>query len=119
MYAQIPRNNIVPCSARRVMLFIFALPVMQVILFCLAIGRDPTGLKLAIVNHEMFYENMSCPVTKGCNFSHLSCRYLNFLDNETMVKVPPDHFSLQSRHVTSYHIPYSFSLWHTGVLPRS
>lgn len=26
-----------------VMLFIFALPVMQVILFCLAIGRDPTG----------------------------------------------------------------------------
>lgn len=36
-----------------VMLFIFALPVMQVILFCLAIGRDPTGLKLAIVNHEM------------------------------------------------------------------
>lgn len=36
-----------------VMLFIFALPVMQVILFCLAIGRDPTGLKLAIANMEM------------------------------------------------------------------
>lgn len=36
-----------------VMLFIFALPVMQVILFCLAIGRDPTGLKLAISNMEM------------------------------------------------------------------
>nr|XP_012136224.1 PREDICTED: ABC transporter G family member 20 isoform X1 [Megachile rotundata] len=69
-----------------VMLFIFALPVMQVILFCLAIGRDPTGLKLAIVNHEMFYGNMSCPVTDDCNFSHLSCRYLKFLDNETMTK---------------------------------
>lgn len=36
-----------------VMLFIFALPVMQVILFCLAIGRDPQGLNLAIVNSEM------------------------------------------------------------------
>lgn len=36
-----------------VMLFIFALPVMQVILFCLAIGRDPQGLNLAIVNNEM------------------------------------------------------------------
>lgn len=36
-----------------VMLFIFALPVMQVILFCLAIGRDPTGLRLAIANGEM------------------------------------------------------------------
>jgi len=35
------------------MLFIFALPVMQVILFCLAIGRDPNGLKLAIANMEM------------------------------------------------------------------
>ncbi|KAL0114314.1 hypothetical protein PUN28_011521 [Cardiocondyla obscurior] len=68
------------------MLFIFALPVMQVILFCLAIGRDPTGLKLAIVNHEMSYENMSCPVSTNCSFSYLSCRYLNFLDNETMIK---------------------------------
>lgn len=36
-----------------VMLFIFALPVMQVILFCLAIGREPTGLKIAIANMEM------------------------------------------------------------------
>lgn len=36
-----------------VMLFIFALPVMQVILFCLAIGRDPNGLKLAVANMEM------------------------------------------------------------------
>lgn len=69
------------------MLFIFALPVMQVILFCLAIGRDPTGLKLAIVNHEMSYENMSCPVLTNCSFMFLSCRYLNFLDNETMIKV--------------------------------
>ncbi|XP_033209457.1 ABC transporter G family member 23 isoform X2 [Belonocnema kinseyi] len=69
-----------------VMLFIFALPVMQVILFCLAIGRDPTGLKLAIVNHEMFYENMTCPVYKDCQFKFLSCRYLDFLDNTTMVK---------------------------------
>lgn len=36
-----------------VMLFIFVLPVMQVILFCLAIGRNPTGLRLAVVNKEM------------------------------------------------------------------
>lgn len=32
-----------------IMLFIFALPVMQVILFCLAVGRDPTGLKLVSI----------------------------------------------------------------------
>lgn len=73
-------------SFRSVMLFIFALPVMQVILFCLAIGRDPTDLKLAIVNKEMFYENMSCPIARDCSFTHLSCRYLNFLDNDTITK---------------------------------
>ncbi|CAK9807735.1 ABC transporter G family member 23 [Anthophora quadrimaculata] len=67
-----------------VMLFIFALPVMQVILFCLAIGRDPTDLKLAVVNHEMSFENKTCPVSEDCNFSHLSCRYLKFLDNDTI-----------------------------------
>ncbi|KAK0087540.1 hypothetical protein PV325_000790 [Microctonus aethiopoides] len=69
-----------------VMLFIFALPVMQVILFCLAIGRDPTGLKLAIVNHEMNWETKFCPVAHNCSFTNLSCRYLNFLNNDTMIK---------------------------------
>lgn len=45
-----------------VMLFIFALPVMQVILFCLAIGGDPKGLKLAIVNHERNFTNLTYQV---------------------------------------------------------
>ncbi|GLV32370.1 snustorr [Carabus blaptoides fortunei] len=72
-----------------VMLFIFVLPVMQVILFCLAIGRDPTDLKLAIVNHEMNYWNQSyqyCPVAEGCKFQNLSCRYLTHLRNSTIHK---------------------------------
>lgn len=71
------------------MLFIFALPVMQVILFCLAIGRDPTGLKLAIVNHEKNFTNQSyqeCSFDYGCKFSYLSCRYLHNLKNTTIVK---------------------------------
>lgn len=63
-----------------VMLFIFALPVMQVILFCLAIGRDPTGLKIAIVNHEMNASG-ECKYEKGCSFSNLSCRYLDHLNS--------------------------------------
>lgn len=71
----------------RVMLFIFALPVMQVVLFCLAIGRDPKDLKIAIVNHEMVYGNESCPTTEDCNFSHLSCRYLKFLDEDMITIV--------------------------------
>lgn len=50
-----------------VMLFIFALPVMQVILFCLAIGGDPKGLKLAIVNHEKLYINRTY---QECTYEH-------------------------------------------------
>jgi len=69
-----------------VMLFIFALPVMQVILFCLAIGRDPTGLHLAIVNQEMDWETKNCPVYYNCTFQSLSCRYINSLRNDTIVK---------------------------------
>lgn len=69
-----------------VMLFIFALPVMQVILFCLAIGRDPTNLPMAIVNGEMNATNMGdCYFDAGCSFTNLSCRYLSHL-NETIVK---------------------------------
>ena len=69
-----------------VMLFIFVLPVMQVILFCLAIGRDPKDLKLGVVNSEMDWESKSCPVATGCNFTQLSCRYLKFLDNSSISK---------------------------------
>ncbi|XP_012159848.1 ABC transporter G family member 23 isoform X3 [Ceratitis capitata] len=67
-----------------VMLFIFALPVMQVILFCLAIGRDPTGLNLAIVNHEMNNTDI-CYWEDSCHFTNLGCRYLSHL-NDTMDK---------------------------------
>ncbi|KAJ8938909.1 hypothetical protein NQ318_008662 [Aromia moschata] len=72
-----------------VMLFIFALPVMQVILFCLAIGGDPRGLKLAVVNHEQNYTNTSyqfCGYEKGCKFSNLSCRYMETLNTSTIIK---------------------------------
>lgn len=73
-----------------VMLFIFALPVMQVILFCLAIGGDPTGLKLAIVNSETQYINQTyqeCAFEEGCKFSNLSCRYLHAINASTITKV--------------------------------
>ncbi|XP_026814673.1 ABC transporter G family member 20 isoform X1 [Rhopalosiphum maidis] len=68
-----------------VMLFIFALPVMQVILFCLAIGRDPTGLHLAVVNKEMDWNTMECPVYDNCTLNMFSCRYLNALPKDTVV----------------------------------
>lgn len=70
----------------RVMLFLFTLPLLQVILFRLSIGRDPTELRLLIVNHEVnpFTSASHCqnlpPVSK-CSLSNLSCRYLSHLNN--------------------------------------
>lgn len=102
------------------MLFIFVLPVMQVILFCLAIGRDPTGLRLAIANMEMndtivritiilfcfifIFKKIEClsnlpsvsivkqhcPYKKDCSFENLSCRYLSHLNSTIIKEYYPD-----------------------------
>lgn len=75
---------------------------MQVILFCLAIGRDPTGLKIAIVNGEL-KDNQTCysvlkmmndnrtmmngNETDECFSLNMACKYLQFLDTEKMIQV--------------------------------
>ena len=38
----------------RFLTFQFIIPTVQVTLFCLAIGRDPTDLTMAVVNEENF-----------------------------------------------------------------
>ena len=55
------------------LLFAFLLPAIQVIFFCVAIGRDPTGLKMAVVNNELAFGS-NCTIAPGCDFSNLSCR---------------------------------------------
>ena len=60
------------------LLFIFLLPAMQVIFFCVAIGRDPTDLPIAVVNNEMpnvYNDGGNCSVIEGCDFTNISCRY--------------------------------------------
>lgn len=72
-----------------VMAFIVGLPVAQIIIFCLAIGHDPTGLRIAVTNNELTSDMISqqdCPVYSGCNYTYLSCRYLTYLkNNKSMV----------------------------------
>nr|AHK05671.1 ATP-binding cassette transporter sub-family H 88708 [Tigriopus japonicus] len=78
------------------LIFQFIIPTVQVALFCLAIGRDPRDLTLAVVNEDV--PSMRCPrFTTGCilgekddflgaydfNMEHranLSCRYLSYID---------------------------------------
>lgn len=68
------------------MLFVIGLPMVQVVLFCMAVGRDPAGLKLAIVNHDSA-PGVPCPAQTGCNLTLLACRYLSHLSNYPVVQV--------------------------------
>lgn len=67
------------------MMFIVGLPVAQIVLFCLSVGKDPYGLHLAVVNHET--TNRSCPPTGGCDLTHLSCQYLHQIELRRQVLV--------------------------------
>ena len=73
------------------LLFQIILPILQVILFCYAIGRDPVELKMIVFNEES-----SCVSwASGCVFpnpgsSHpnLSCIFFDKLDKVTIKQVP-------------------------------
>lgn len=70
-------------------LFALVFPFLQMFFFFYAIGRDPQGLRLAIVNDEagdcsfgnnkgrVFYE----PINGTCDFEDLSCSFLNGIDS--------------------------------------
>lgn len=79
------------CSSVRMMAFIFGLPVMQILLFCLSIGKDPVNLALAIVNNELNSSTEQCIPKSGCDWSFLSCRYLQHLQKRTIVFLPCDN----------------------------
>ncbi|XP_071625773.1 ABC transporter G family member 23 [Temnothorax longispinosus] len=73
-----------------IMFFIIALPVAQIVLFCISIGKDPVGLKLAIVNNELNNSTQPCTFGTGCDWSLLSCRYLQHLQKKTIQFLPYD-----------------------------
>jgi len=67
------------------MMFIVGLPVAQIVLFCLSVGKDPHGLHLAIVNHET--NNKTCPPTGSCELTQLSCQFLHQIELRRQVLV--------------------------------
>ncbi|CAK9808492.1 ABC transporter G family member 23 [Anthophora quadrimaculata] len=73
-----------------IMLFIIGLPVVQIILFCISIGKDPVGLKVSLVNHELNNSMQPCVPTVGCDWNRLSCRYLEQLEKRSVVIEPYD-----------------------------
>lgn len=78
-----------------ILLTTVGMPLMQTVLFCLAVGHDPQGLRLAVVNHELGplakMDDLSsskleeCVPAYGCNLTSLSCRYLQHLENRSII----------------------------------
>ena len=87
------------------LLFQFLIPTVQVTLFCLAIGRSPAGMTLAVVNEELADGAAGCTnFTTGCllgekggffddwdyaetHKANLSCRYLSYIDEDVIKPV--------------------------------
>lgn len=73
-----------------IMAFIIGLPVLQIILFCVSIGKDPVGLNIAIVNNELNNSMEDCIPSVGCDATRLSCRFLHHLEKRTVQYIPYD-----------------------------
>jgi hypothetical protein len=79
------------------MFFIFGFPILEVVVFFLAIGGDPKALKLAVVDEELgnftscteySLFNPTEPIlhsNETCDYHGLSCNYLNRI-NQTKVR---------------------------------
>ncbi|KAI0241754.1 ABC transporter G family member 20 [Lamellibrachia satsuma] len=63
--------------ARRLgfLIFEFLLPSIQIVLFCLCIGRQPYDLAIAVVNNETCVQPFSA-----------SCVYLGYINNHTIIQ---------------------------------
>ncbi|XP_037027218.1 ABC transporter G family member 23 [Bradysia coprophila] len=98
-----------------VMLFIIGLPCLQIVLFCWAIGHDPTGLKLAIANYEQnsTTDLQSCPISDGCNYTMLSCRYLDILAKK---KILWENYATEEE---AFHEVRRGRAWGALVFPRN
>lgn len=81
------------------MIFILMFPVAQNVAFLLAVGPDPKGINLAVVNEETFttlcpnFNNSHAAVPYGdynCHFYNMSCRFLSYIDTPMINKVKYD-----------------------------
>lgn len=85
-----------------ILLFLIGLPMVQVILFCVAIGKDPVNLNIAVTNHELNTTNESCEFIKGCNASKLSCNYISYLKKKQLNMVSSVLFYSNSSRLNFY-----------------
>jgi len=92
------------------LLFAFMLPAIQVIFFCIAIGQDPKGLNLGVVNLET--NSSSCDKDLCQSFDGLSC---HLFDGSSETVVAQD-FQSESEALAS---AASGSIWGYVVIPAN
>lgn len=76
------------------MVFLLFFPIFQLVCFYVAVGGDPIGLNIAIVNNEVSnYEdcaNSSLITTfvhdNDCDFHKISCRFINHINESVAIK---------------------------------
>lgn len=74
------------------MVFLFLLPLVQTYFFNLAIGHDPKGLNIAVVNNEIYQrhiEECKPEYYKGCFLDKpqdvmMSCAYVETIKSKSM-----------------------------------
>lgn len=91
--ALIMRNTVLLMRNVKFLLFILALPCLQMINTCLTIGNDPTDLKIGVVNMDTdcgtnYTLNFGCD-GEGPAPDFLSCHYLDLLPKKTLSLVWP------------------------------
>ncbi|XP_075229050.1 ABC transporter G family member 23-like [Lycorma delicatula] len=99
--AQLIKNLLFMLRNKPMMMFLFGLPLLQCTLYNLAIGRDPEGLKIAVVNRELEHGLSDCLMhtLTGCNLNiPLSCRYIKQLRTKTVNLVEFRELS-EARHI--------------------
>lgn len=69
------------------MCYIIGMPIIETCLLCWAVGRDPVGLHIGVVNHEVPYAGL-CSYNSSCVYDRLSCRYLDHLSKRNQTIVP-------------------------------
>lgn len=91
--------------------FQFIIPAVQVALFCLAIGREPTNLSLAVINADVNMTDKCHYYSNGCilgnkddfmgtydgfqgHKTNLSCRFLSYVDTTFLRPVFFDNATL-------------------------
>ncbi|XP_073974959.1 ABC transporter G family member 23-like isoform X2 [Rhodnius prolixus] len=86
--AEIVKNWFFIWRNKPMLLFLFGLPLTITLLFNIAIGHNPTGLKIAVVNEEDSNGVYNCLLKQtlpGCNLSYvMGCRFVKQLYSSSL-----------------------------------